>query len=147
MAKDNLKSLDALQKLLERPEAIQDLVATSLAEESINLVKDGFRTETDPYGAKWVPKKRPDGRKTLSGKTSRLKTGWKIVRQTRGEIRVSPSVNYAAAHQDPKPRERMSGAASLRRAARGVDVGRRRRRLFDDDFIGPGQLKRPRRMM
>lgn len=146
MAEDP-KSIEALKRMLERPDAILDLVSTSLAEESIGLIKDGFRTETDPYGQKWKPKKRPDGRKTLSGKTSRLKGGWKIVRQDRHEVRVSPSVNYAAAHQDPQPRVRLGDREALRRAARGVEVGRRRRQLFDSEFVGPAQLKRPRRMM
>lgn len=92
-------SLDALRKLLERPEAIRNVIAESLAEECINLVKDGFRSETDPYGRKWAPKKKPDGRKVLSGPTNRLKGGWHRKVVTADEVIISPAVDYALHHQ------------------------------------------------
>jgi len=146
------KSVDALEKILSKPDKILDLVATSLAEESLGLIKDGFRTETDPYGQKWVPKQRKDGRKTLSGETSRLKTGWKIKRQDRDEIRISPSVPYALYHQAPLPRRRITDRELAQRGARNIDIGGRRSRSrardpFTVDTIGPAQLTRPRRMM
>jgi phage gpG-like protein len=99
MAASNMKSLEALQKVLDNTDAILDLVSTSVAEEAISLIKDGFRTETDPYGRKWEKKKFPDGRKTLSGKTSRLKNGWHVARRTTSEIVIAPGVAYAEFHQ------------------------------------------------
>lgn len=100
MASNGMKSLEALQKVLENTDAILDLVSTSVAEEAINLIKAGFRTETDPYGRKWAEKQLPDGRKTLSGKTSRLKNGWHIAKRTTSEIVIAPGVAYAKFHQD-----------------------------------------------
>jgi hypothetical protein len=100
MSSSNMKSIEALQKILANPEKIMDLVATSVAEEAINLIKDGFRKEVDPYGRKWAEKKFPDGRKVLSGKTGRLKTSWKVTRKTSSEIVISPTVDYAVHHQD-----------------------------------------------
>jgi len=78
-------------------------ISGSLAEETVNLIKDGFRHETDPYGDRWTPKQAADGRKTLSGPTSRLKTGWHVRVQGASGFIVSPSVEYAAPHQNPKP--------------------------------------------
>jgi phage gpG-like protein len=100
MTKSNMKSLDALQKILENPDKIMDLVSTSVAEEAIDLIKAGFRTETDPYGRQWKKKEFPDGRKTLSGKTSRLKNGWHVAKRTNSEIVIAPGVAYAKYHQD-----------------------------------------------
>ena len=97
-----LKSLEALRKVLERPEDIRLLVATSLAEECLSLVSTTFRTETDPYGDKWAPKKRPDGRKVLSGRTSRLKNGWHRKHVDANEVVIAPAVAYAAPHQNPQ---------------------------------------------
>jgi hypothetical protein len=97
-----LKSLAALAKILERPEDIRLLVASSLAEEALNLTKDTFRSETDPYGDKWAPKQRPDGRKVLSGRTSRLKNGWHRKLVSAEQVIIAPSVDYAAPHQNPQ---------------------------------------------
>lgn len=70
-----------------------------MAEEAIGLVKDGFRSSKDPYGEKWKRKKRKDGRKVLSGKTSRLKGGWHVSKNGKGGATIAPSVVYAAFHQ------------------------------------------------
>jgi hypothetical protein len=99
MARD---PLDELEDILSNPDAILKAAAAAIGEECISLIKDGFRNERDPYGRKWAPKQRPDGRKVLSGKTSRLKTGWKPTTVNKREVRVSPSVSYAEPHQNPK---------------------------------------------
>jgi hypothetical protein len=109
----------------------------AMAEEIINLIKEGFVVERDPYGVPWKPKKKPDGRKVLSGETGRLKTGWHPVRLDKGGFTVAPSVDYAAPHQAPRrgrsglkrPRRRMvpSGDRGLprrwRKAMQEVAVG------------------------
>lgn len=94
-----MKQLEQLQKLLEHPERILDAVSGSVAEEALNLIAEGFRKEADPFGRKWAAKKFPDGRKVLSGKTNRLKSGWHITRQTRDRIVIAPAVDYAEVHQ------------------------------------------------
>lgn len=96
------------------PESLQDMTP-QMAEETIDLIKEGFRRQSDPYGTPWKPKKRSDGRAILVGKTARLRNGWHRVngRKRRGFI-VAPSVTYAAPHQDgdgkrnpPRPPRRM----------------------------------------
>lgn len=112
MAKAN--PLKKLQRMLDDPQRLMSAISGSLAEETVNMIKDGFRAETDPYGDRWKPKKYPDGRKTLSGPTSRLKTGWHIKAQNGSGFVVAPAVGYAAAHQDPG----RTGDGKLRRPRR-----------------------------
>lgn len=90
------------QELFKNGDALLEAVSQNLAEETIGLIQEGFRNETDPYGDPWAPKQRADGRKTLSGKTSRLKNGWHPIKADKGGFRVGPSVDYAAPHQSPK---------------------------------------------
>ena len=115
----NMASLEALKRLLDNPQRIMETVSRSMAEEAIGLIKDGFRTETDPYGKKWAKRQREtrstSGRKVLSGQTSRLKNGWKIRRADGAEISISPSVDYAEPHQNPKPKADGSGLKRPRR--------------------------------
>lgn len=81
-----------------RAPEVRGAVAKTIAEETVNLIKDGFREEKDPYGRAWKKKKRPDGRKVLSGKTGRLK-GFTPVTATASLVVVSPTVSYAKFHQ------------------------------------------------
>lgn len=70
----------------------------NLAEEAIDLIKEGFATETDPYGKPWA------GLKYRSGKilqdTGRLRSSFKVAGVTRRGFRVNASANYAAFHQE-----------------------------------------------
>lgn len=100
MAKAN--PLKKLERMLDDPQRLLNAISGSLAEETVNMIKDGFRSETDPYGERWQPKQIPDGRKTLSGPTSRLKTGWHIKTQNPSGFVVAPAVAYALPHQDPQ---------------------------------------------
>jgi hypothetical protein len=93
--------MEGWRKLFEDADQALELASRSMAEEMLQLTFERFRSETDPYRRRWKPKKRPDGRKTLSGKTSRLKDGWHIVRCDRGGWMIAPSVAYAAPHQKP----------------------------------------------
>jgi phage gpG-like protein len=96
---DGFAKLAAWRKLFEATPELLEAISVSGAEEMISLVKDGFRDETDPYGKKWARKKKKNGRKILSGKTSRLKGGWHYKRADKGGFTISPSVDYAAYHQ------------------------------------------------
>lgn len=142
------RTIESLERILAEPDKIRLLVAASMAEEAISLVKDGFRSETAPDGTKWAPKRRPDGRKVLSGRTSRLKTHW-YHEVTPDGIMVESGVEYSKYHQDPLPRTRLSAEESMRRSlSRGLTQKQlRRQRTFDSSFIGPARLSRPRRAM
>jgi len=96
---DLQKLLTPLQQTLARPDKLLRAVSASMAEETLNLIKDGYRTETDPYGTPWAPKQAQDGRKTLSGPTGRLKTGWHKRRVDESGFLIAPSVTYAVHHQ------------------------------------------------
>lgn len=92
------KELDQFIQLLKTaPDLLPDM-SRQLAEETVGLIAEGFRDEKDPYGQRWKPKLRKDGRKTLSGKTSRLKK-FSIVRTGKGGFTVASSVGYAGFHQ------------------------------------------------
>ncbi len=75
-------------------------LSDNLAEEALDLIAEGFATETDPDGNKWKDKVFPDGRQILVGNTTRLRRGWhrKYIAAT-GFI-LAPSVNYAKHQQE-----------------------------------------------
>lgn len=149
MASGNIKSMKRLAEALSSIDRIRSMVANSLADECLGLIAEGFRAERDPYGDKWKPKQRRDGRKTLSGPTNRLKTGWHRQSVSPDAIVIAPSVDYAAAHQDPQPRQRLSNDEAMQRSlSRGFSRKQvERSRQVDHSFVGPVALKRPRRMM
>lgn len=101
--KGDFDVLEAWRRTLETAPALLTSMSASMAEETIGLITEGFRSETDPYGDTWTPKKRPDGRQTLSGKTARLRR-WHIVRSSKGGWTVAPTAAYAGAHQNPRRR-------------------------------------------
>lgn len=106
--KDNWESkLEGWKKLFESGEILVTATSAAMANETVNLVKDGFRTETDPYGKRWKPKKRRDGRKTLSGETSQLKSGWHVRKNSKAGFLIAPTVAYAAYHQAPRRTSRL----------------------------------------
>jgi phage gpG-like protein len=134
--------VEGWRKLFEDGDEALRLASRSMAEEMLQLTFERFRAENDPYGRRWKPKKRPDGRKTLSGKTSRLKNGWHIVRFGLDGWMIAPSVEYAAYHQKPgtktvavHPSRRVQGR-SLSDIARTLGIT-----LTED------RTTRPRRMM
>lgn len=86
------------QKLAALPAARQAL-ARGIAEEAIDLVRQGFADRTDPYGAQWADK--ADGSACfLVGPTGNLKSGWHIKEVSADEVTVGPSVFYAITHQE-----------------------------------------------
>jgi len=98
---NGFKALAEWERVFQDGEKAVSLASRAMAEEMLDLTFERFRVETDPYGKRWKPKQRPDGRKTLSGKTSRLKRGWHIVRADHGGWIIAPSVDHALPHQAP----------------------------------------------
>jgi phage gpG-like protein len=96
--KDTKAFRDFVESLKTTPKVLEQ-ISRDMADETVGLVQDGFREETDPYGDRWTPKQAQDGRKTLSGKTSRLKGGWHVSARSSRGFTVSPAVNYARFHQ------------------------------------------------
>lgn len=104
--KDHLASW---REVMRAAPSLVDEMGEMVAEEALDLVKEGFAKQTDPYGDRWKEKKVDDGRSILVGKTTRLRLGWHTVKKGNGKWTVAPSVEYAAAHQDPQPRARWGG--------------------------------------
>lgn len=73
-------------------------VADDMADATLGFVAEEFREERDPYGKPWRPKKRPDGRGILRGKTGRLIKFRKGSVSQRG-YRVDAGANYFSYHQ------------------------------------------------
>jgi hypothetical protein len=101
LAKSNADFFAKLQKLKHKldtaPTKVMATIVRNCAEEALSLTRDGFATETNPYGERWARKKFSDGRNTLSGKTSRLKNF--AVQVSRTGFRLHSTVNYAVFHQ------------------------------------------------
>jgi hypothetical protein len=141
---DLSRFLGHLEHQLESAEEILRIAAVNLAEEAIDIIKQEFADERDPYGDPWAPKKAKDGRKVLSGETGRLKTGWHPTMIGKDGFTINPAVDYAVYHQDPQERKRNARTT-------GEDfIGpvRRSYRRTADDFIGPMSLnQKPRKMV
>lgn len=97
------KRMQEWQKALGSTNELLQAMSRDMAEEAIGLIRDGFRSQVNPYGKPWQAKKVDDGRAILTGKTSNLRSGWHVTRATRGGFTVAPSVRYAVHHQFGAP--------------------------------------------
>lgn len=91
--------LSEWQKTIETTPSVLADISRIGAEELLDLVQQGFDAESNPYGDRWKPKKRDDGRAILVGKTARLRRGWHTKKSDKGGFTIAPSVSYAAFHQ------------------------------------------------
>lgn len=73
-------------------------VADTLSDVSLGLVAEGFAREADPFGRRWAPKKRSNGRRILRGETNRLVT-WRKQFVNQHGYRIASSAPYAKHHQ------------------------------------------------
>lgn len=112
------KAMQEWQKLLGSVSELLTQMSQDMGEEALELIAEGFATETDPYGKPWQKKKTDDGRSILVGKTARLRRGWHLQRYGRGGFTVAPSVNYAAYHQ--KGTKRMVSRMMVPTRSRGI---------------------------
>lgn len=103
---DFAKKLDRWAELLESSKVIVRHTSQAQAEVALTLISEGFQHEQDPYGKRWAPKKKPDGRKVLHGETTRLRNGWHVAKAGMGGWQVDPGVDYAAYHQAPRGNSR-----------------------------------------
>jgi len=71
-------------------------LSEDLASASVDLVADGFDSESDPYGKKWLATAR--GGEILSD-TGALKTSVKVKSFSPSRFVVDASVKYASTHQ------------------------------------------------
>lgn len=65
--------LSALVKRLRSVNAMRQEVSYRLAKETLGLIDDGFKRQTNPYGVRWAPIERSG---KILDKTGRLKGSW-----------------------------------------------------------------------
>jgi hypothetical protein len=104
-----LKKLRTLERRIGDISTVKRRIAATQSEEALNLIKEGFDNQRDPYGKRWKKRKRETkktlGRKVLSGETSRLKDFAPKEISSKG-FRVSATVDYASPHQKPRQGKR-----------------------------------------
>lgn len=69
-------------------------IADGMADAALGLVAEGFGRESDPFGGAWKPKKRPNGRAILRGKTDRL-VKWRKSFVNQHGYRINSTAPYA----------------------------------------------------
>ena len=87
--------------LMRENEVLLGAVTDRMSKRTLGLIAQGFRDEKNPYGEPWAPKRRPDGRKILHGKTGQLRR-FRAVQVAPRLFLVEPGADYAAVHQSPK---------------------------------------------
>jgi phage gpG-like protein len=112
------KLMQQWQKQLASVPELLSQMSRDMGEEALELIAEGFATETDPYGKRWQDKKVDDGRSILVGKTARLRRGWHLQRYGRSGFTIAPSVNYAGFHQ--KGTKRMVARMMVPSRSRGM---------------------------
>ncbi len=158
MAKGSLElsgpGLQMLRKLHKRVEdltRVKELIAAAQSEEAIDLTKQGFVDEEDPYGRAWKKRKRETkksrGRKVLSGETgqSGLKAGWHTSGVSGAGFRISPTVNYAIYHQSPRKRRKAIKVLGLGTVGQKElsTMTRPKRAMVPDTGRFPSKWRRP----
>ena len=111
-------------KLLDDSGKMLPIMSEAMSAEFIRLAERGFDQERDPYGKPWKAKKRPDGRKVLSGPSGALKAGFRSKISKRGFkvtniAKSEKGFAYFAAHQSPREGKRPM-RAMLPKSSRGL---------------------------
>lgn len=74
-------------------------VSRDMAKATLELIDQGFEKQQDPFGNPWKPKKEPDGRRILHGKTGKLRR-WNVQFADMGGFKVASKAPYAGVHQN-----------------------------------------------
>ncbi len=114
----DLEELLRKLELLERGTAVRELAA-NIAEEAIELVKQGFEDERDPYGNAWAPLTCRDGQ--ILRDTGVMLQSLHVEEATETQVTIAMGVWYSVVHQTGKvivPRQ----AKALRFMVRGKPV-------------------------
>lgn len=85
------------EKQVSKAPKVLDMLSTQLAEETIDLIREGFTTTTDPYGKAWAkPKLRSGQALSLTGG---LRSSWHRVSSNAEGFVVASGKGYAKYHQ------------------------------------------------
>jgi phage gpG-like protein len=100
----NFKSLEDFAADVARVPSALKVVSEQLAEESIELIHEGFENQRDPYGNRWkkhsklTQRIRPGGR--ILEDTGGLKSSWFRKSADAGSFEVANAKEHAAFHQE-----------------------------------------------
>jgi len=100
--RNDYAKLNHWQRLMRGGQVMVIAVRKRMADEVLELIDEGFENQKDPYGNPWAPKKKPDGRRILHGRTLKLRTRWHTVPVAYNKFIAQPGVDYAAPHQAPR---------------------------------------------
>lgn len=92
------KAFEVITEHLSRPEQIIEDIAANMAEEALNLVREGFESAEDPYGKAWAEKQIPNGSRPLHGPTGELRNNWHLSLAKDG-FTIANGKIYASVHQ------------------------------------------------
>lgn len=99
----DFKSLEGFAADVARVPSALKIISDQLAEESIELVREGFEKQRDPYGKAWkehsklTKRIRPGGR--ILEDDGHLKAGWFKKAIGEGFFEIANAKKYAAYHQ------------------------------------------------
>ena len=97
-----IKGLSSLKRLCESDaNAALKMIATSMSEEALNLIGDGFRSGTDPYGKAW----NAPNNLQITG----FLRSYAVSSVTPKGFKVAPTDVKAQWHHDPQPRPQWGG--------------------------------------
>jgi hypothetical protein len=91
--------LKAFQRQLETAPRLARMLNQNLAEESLTLVADGYRSARDPYGAKWTPRKSRGGGRALLVKTGAMRNSAHATSVTARGFALAFAMAYWIFHQ------------------------------------------------
>lgn len=104
-----LKGLKELANRLDNIADVKRAIAATQSEEVIDLIVQGFKDETDPYGRRWRKRKRETkrtrGKKVLS-REGLLARSWSVREISSKGFRVETDKDYAINHQKPLKKRR-----------------------------------------
>jgi len=86
------------KQLEAAPREILNRAARNMADESLALVAQGFRSQTDPYGNAWENLKERKGK--ILQDTGRLRVSWHRVSASKAGFRIAAGATYARFHQE-----------------------------------------------
>lgn len=91
--------LDEIVRRYGNPQPILADISRNLAEESINLVREGFAEQADPSGAGWAARKSGGGSAILV-RTGAMRNSWHVTASSSRGFRIASGVGYSSFHQD-----------------------------------------------
>ncbi|NBC17447.1 MAG: hypothetical protein GVY18_09070 [Bacteroidetes bacterium] len=93
--------MERLAERFENPDAVLRTISANLAEEAINLTREGFEREADPYGKTWAPRKTADNAgSNLLVRTGAMRNSWHVGSVQPMRFTIVSGVEYADYHQN-----------------------------------------------